>query len=190
MPSARTFARFICLIVAVCALGIPRVASAATPYWLDVDLEKLTLTVYGKDLHVVREFHNIAIGSGGISELHMAGDMTTPRGVYRITRINPKGRFGLFLEVNYPTDEHARLAYYREKISQREMRAIAHANRLGVSPPRNTALGGFIGIHGIGTGSLEVHRRVNWTDGCIALTNEEMDALKTYVTLGTQVVFR
>ena len=56
----------------------------------------------------------------------------------------------------------------------------------GVDPP--TTLGGLIGIHGIGKGDPRVHRDFNWTFGCVALTNEQIDQLRPWVRLGTRVV--
>ena len=56
---------------------------------------------------------------------------------------------------------------------------------------QNTPLGGAIGIHGIGEiteEKLEIHRTINWTKGCIALTNDEIDDLLHYIGVGTKVV--
>ena len=57
-------------------------------------------------------------------------------------------------------------------------------------PPQDTVLGGHIGIHGIGEGNPEIHRRFDWTQGCIALTNEEIEQLANLVGIGAKVVIR
>ena len=60
-------------------------------------------------------------------------------------------------------------------------------------PPQNTRLGGYIGIHGVGEVTREkmkIHRAVNWTDGCIALTNKDINTLRKYVSIGTPVIIR
>ena len=48
----------------------------------------------------------------------------------------------------------------------------------------------MIGIHGIGDGDRGVHRDFNWTNGCVALTNEEIDELLRWVKIGTPVEIR
>jgi hypothetical protein len=60
----------------------------------------------------------------------------------------------------------------------------------GRLPPQNTALGGRIGLHGLGRGDPKVHQQFNWTNGCIALTNEQIDQLLTWVGKGTRVSIR
>jgi lipoprotein-anchoring transpeptidase ErfK/SrfK len=45
----------------------------------------------------------------------------------------------------------------------------------------------MIGIHGLGNGDPLIHEEFNWTDGCIALTNEEVDELASWIHLGTRV---
>ena len=57
-------------------------------------------------------------------------------------------------------------------------------------PPQQTALGGHIGIHGIGAGDPRIHEDFNWTSGCIALTNAQIDDLAGWVRLGMRVVVR
>lgn len=68
--------------------------------------------------------------------------------------------------------------------------AIRRAHKRGEVPPQNTGLGGLIGIHGIGAGDADMHREYNWTNGCVALTNEEIDRLVEWVDVGTLVEIR
>jgi hypothetical protein len=77
---------------------------------------------------------------------------------------------GIFTEQDY----EAYHAYYRR-----------HGH-----PPQNTALGGAIGIHGIGGGSPDVHHRFHWTEGCVAVSNEQIERLAELVGIGTRVVIR
>ena len=49
---------------------------------------------------------------------------------------------------------------------------------------------GQLGIHGVGMGDMKVHETVNWTEGCIALTNEQVRDLAKWVVVGTRVVVR
>lgn len=67
---------------------------------------------------------------------------------------------------------------------------IIAAAREGLMPPQTTALGGLIGIHGIGRGSLKIHKTYNWTDGCIALTNGQLRDFANYAAVGMRVTIR
>jgi len=80
---------------------------------------------------------------------------------------------------------------YREKRINRDVYySILDALRDQRLPPQNTPLGGRIGIHGLGHGDLTVHRQFDWTKGCIALTNPEIERLAHWVQVGTRVVIR
>jgi lipoprotein-anchoring transpeptidase ErfK/SrfK len=58
------------------------------------------------------------------------------------------------------------------------------------TPPQNTPLGGRLGIHGIGRANPAIHKAINWTDGCVALTNQQIRQLSPWVQVGTRVVIR
>ncbi len=78
-------------------------------------------------------------------------------------------------------------------ISRAEFDHIVAALDEGRTPPQDTDLGGAIGIHGIGEETpekLRIHENLDWTEGCIALTNSEVRQLKPYLALGTRVVIR
>ena len=164
--------------------------AAQPPAWLAVDTRALTLTVVSGDGHMLARFQNIAIGSGGAASLHRAGDATTPLGTYHIAWINRHSRFGIFYGLDYPGASEGERAYAQKLISGAEYDAILAALRHGRLPPQNTALGGHLGIHGIGAGDPAVQRSVNWTDGCIALPNAQAQSLSTWVGLGTKVLIR
>ena len=112
----------------------------------------------------------IALGANPIGHKRQEGDERTPEGVYFISRRNDKSSFYRALQISYPNDED---------------RAAAGAN--GVDP------GGLIMIHGIRNGLGWIgglHRFVDWTDGCIAVTNSEMDEIWESVQLNTPVEIR
>lgn len=89
------------------------------------------------------------------------GDGRTPEGGYLIDRKNPNSRFHLSIGISYPNADD-----------------VAKARAMGVEP------GGDIFIHGTPTNSLGVP---DWTWGCIAVTNEEMDEIFPMVNTGTQI---
>lgn len=160
----------------------------ATP-WLLIDTAAAKVFVKAGDA-VLDTFDGIAIGRGGAQAVHYAGDHTTPRGTYRVSRINPRSKFSIFIGVDYPTIEHARLAFAAGRLSEESYLRIAQATQRGQPAPEDTELGGAIGIHGLGSGSMRVHRAMNWTQGCIALTNAQIARLVRYVWIGMRVEIR
>lgn len=112
----------------------------------------------------------VALGTGGLEPKERQGDHKTPEGLYVIDSHKRDSRFHRALHVSYPSDVD------RER-----------ARRLGADP------GGDIMIHGIqnGLGWLGTfHRAVDWTDGCIALTDAEIDEIYLAVPDGTPVEIR
>ncbi len=157
--------------------------------WLLVDTANAALLVLQGE-SVVARFQGIAVGRGGVRPVHYRGDKSTPSGEYRIVSINRKSDYTLFFGLNYPTPAHAMKAMEEGRLSRDELNSIVVADWAGDPPPENTALGGRIGIHGIGRGSLEVHRKFNWTEGCVALDNQQILALANFVRLGMRVVIK
>jgi len=112
----------------------------------------------------------VALGGGGLSPKMRQGDHRTPEGLYQIDYRNSASSFHRALHISYPNEAD------RER-----------ARRLGVSP------GGNIMIHGItnGLGWVGVnHRLSDWTDGCIAVTNAEIEEIWSLVPDGTPVEIR
>lgn len=107
----------------------------------------------------------------------------TPEGTFRIVSKNPRSQYHRALVLNYPTEEDAERGLADGLITVGEFRAIVDANRSFSVPPMGTQLGGWIEVHGNGTG-----QRSNWTQGCVAITDEEIDALWDLVHVGTPVV--
>lgn len=107
----------------------------------------------------------------------------TPDGAFFVVRKNARSQYHRALVLNYPTSEDAARGLAQGLISEREHDAIVRAEAAVEEPPMNTALGGMIEIHGHGTG-----RRVNWTQGCVAVTNEDVDRLWMLVDVGTPVI--
>jgi murein L,D-transpeptidase YafK len=180
------------LFLAVCLVPAPTPAADAGPQnepWLLVDSGNLTLTVMHDDRPRMT-LHNIAIGRYGTSLDKRRGDKKTPLGHFRITEIRRETSFHRFIALDYPGIEHAEKGHREGVISQHELQAILRAHRLGKAPPQHTALGGNIGIHGLGLGDLRLHETMNWTRGCVALTDEQVDALLSWARVGMTVEIR
>lgn len=157
--------------------------------WVEVDTSALRLYVM-QDSSVLYTYENIAIGSNGATSEKRLMDEKTPLGEFRIDRIKKSERFVLFLSIDYPTMDHAQRAVNAGDISSQEYQAVRKAWRNGEPPPQTTSLGGHLGIHGIGRGSLDIHNTFNWTNGCVALTNEQVLQLAELVSIGTRVLIR
>ena len=106
--------------------------------------------------------YRIALGREPVGHKQCEGDGRTPEGRYTIDRRNPKSRYRLALHISYPNAEDR-----------------ARAAAAGVEP------GGDIMIHGLKDGE---RREGDWTQGCIAVTDEEMDEIWGLVADGTPIV--
>ena len=158
-------------------------------HWLLVDTDKNTLTVFrGKEK--VDFFPHIAIGRGGAKDKEKRGDKRTPRGEFSIAWVNWDSSFHIFLGIDYPNIDHAERGLKQGLIDMDTYQNILSAYRSGRLPPQNTPLGGNIGIHGLGRGDPRIHEDFNWTQGCVALTNREIERLAHWVDIGTRVVIR
>ncbi|MFZ3040446.1 MAG: L,D-transpeptidase [Thiobacillus sp.] len=155
-----------------------------------MDTEALTLTVFSEENQVLAHFQDISIGSRGAAKIHRRGDETTPLGIFHIAWIDRRSRFGTFYGFDYPSERVARSAYAEGIISRADLETILEAVRQHRLPPQNTPLGGYLGIHGVGRGDPMIHRDFNWTDGCVALTNQQIRQLSRWMHIGTQVVIR
>lgn len=107
----------------------------------------------------------------------------TPNGAFFVVRKNPSSTFHKALVLNYPTADDARRGLQQGLISAAEHDAIVQAESDGTMPPMNTELGGWIEIHGDGTGAA-----TTWTQGCVAIHNRDIDRLWWWVPVGTPVV--
>ena len=157
--------------------------------WLLIDDDSATLHVYRGEREIER-FSPISLGRGGAKRLRFNGDRATPTGEFRINWINLDSRFNIFLGLDYPTLEHAREARAAGMLSDDEFYDYLSYYRRHGAPPQDTVLGGNIGIHGLGESDPAIHRRFHWTDGCVAVTNEQIEHLVDLVELGTKVIIR
>lgn len=154
-------------------------------------LSRSTHTLYLQKGPFALKSYKVALGSGGRDGKLRRGDLRTPMGNYRIARIRHSDRFHLFLQLNYPNIQDAKRALIEQQITKTEYNAVLDAHIFGRMPPQNLVLGGQIGIHGIGIENIEkikIHQNIDWTEGCIALRNSEVDELIDYVSVGTKIL--
>jgi len=126
----------------------------------------LQLLNHGK----VIKTYKVALGGDPVGPKTRLGDHKTPEGVYVLDSRNAHSLFYKSIHISYPNERE---------------RAAARKN--GVSP------GGDVFVHGLPHGFGYVgaaHRLRDWTDGCIAVTNEEIDEIWSVVPEGTPIEIR
>ncbi|MHC6180525.1 L,D-transpeptidase family protein [Clostridium sp. JNZ X4-2] len=139
---------------------------------------KRIMELYG-DGHLIGRF-KIGIGRNPQGKKEAEGDNKTPEGDYYICYINSQTKYTYFLGISYPNVEDAKNALNKNIISKSEYEKIKSAVENKRQPPWNTRLGGAVGIHGGGS-------KYDWTYGCVALSNEDINILKKYAPLKTPV---
>lgn len=127
---------------------------------------ELQLLDHGK---VIRSY-KIALGRTPVGPKLQEGDGKTPEGTYTISGRNPRSKFHLSLRISYPNEADR-----------------SRAARLGVAP------GGDIMIHGLPNGQGQIgaaHRDTDWTEGCIAVTDAEIEEIWKLVPDGARIEIR
>jgi murein L,D-transpeptidase YafK len=117
----------------------------------------------------VRSFR-VALGHSPVGDKRRRGDGRTPEGRYAIDGRNHRSRYYRSLHISYPSAAD-----------------IHEARRAGISP------GGEIMIHGLPAGAGWIgkhHAGFDWTRGCIAVSNEEIDEIWELVADGTPIEIR
>ncbi len=170
----------------LCCSFFSVVVSANTDIWLLVDTKARKIEVKKGDF-TIETLESIAIGRGGAGSKSHRGDNITPHGSYKIGWIGEKSSFRRFFGLTYPSVDDAQKAFARHIIDEPTYYRIVSAHMNNQIPPQNTPLGGQIGIHGLGGADERVHKAFDWTHGCIALTNGQIDHLSQLVDTGTVV---
>lgn len=136
---------------------------------------------------VLREYPNISIGRRGTGSVRYQGDDKTPLGIFYISWINADSRFNRFYGLDFPKTPHALKALEQHRVTQWTFTEILDAQLRGDLPPQSTQLGGRIGIHGVGIANAALQGQIDWTQGCIALTDQQISDLSQWVGVGTKV---
>jgi murein L,D-transpeptidase YafK len=154
------------------ALGFNPAFSPATPQQHADQIivvksqHRMTLLSRGVPLKV----YQVALGSGGLEPKEREGDGRTPEGKYIIDSKNPNSLFHIAFHISYP-----------------DAADRARAKQAGVSP------GGNVMVHGVEKkyeylGALQ--SSYDWTEGCIALSNPQLDEFAKLVPIGTPIEIR
>jgi murein L,D-transpeptidase YafK len=155
--------------IALLLLGI------ATQLRAEAKADRIVIHKKARTMELVRagqvlKTYKVALGGQPVGPKTRQGDHRTPEGVYIIDSRNAQSKFHRSLHISYPN------------AADKE-----HARKLGVSP------GGDIFIHGLPNGYGFVgaaHRARDWTDGCVAVTDQEIEEIWKLVDNGTPVEIR
>lgn len=133
-----------------------------------VEKSRRTMTLYREGAPV--RIYFIALGQNPLGDKIGIGDNRTPEGLYYIAGHNPASKYHLSLKVSYPNEQD-----------------VAEARTRGV------ATGGDIMIHGLPHGFEKVgaeHRQRDWTNGCIAVTNAEIEEIWSAIPDGAAIYIK
>ena len=128
-----------------------------------VDKSDRTLTLFSQGVPL-KSYLGLQLGDAPVGPKHFEGDERTPEGRYTIDYRNPRSAYHLSLHISYPSADDQ-----------------AYAARQGRSP------GGEIFVHGQPNALAEGRMRGDWTDGCISVSNAEIEELWNLVADGTPI---
>jgi murein L,D-transpeptidase YafK len=164
-------------IVGALILGgaVPFLEEPRAPLADDVKADSIVVDKSQHSMSLLRDgavlrTYRVALGRGGPEPKSQEGDARTPQGAYRIDSRNPRSSFHRALHVSYPS-----------------------ATDVAAARARGVSAGSDVMIHGIrnGLGWLgRLHRMMDWTAGCIAVTDREMDEVWRVVPDGTPIIIK
>lgn len=132
-----------------------------------------------EDDTLIRDYP-VGLGPSPFGDKQQRGDGRTPEGEFFVCEKNPHSKYYKSVGLSYPGKKHAAKAFRSGLLSYGDYESILKAQTTKRRPPWSTALGGDICIHGGGA-------HEDWTKGCVALYNYDMDELFRIVTVGTPV---
>ncbi len=139
-----------------------------------IDKSDFQLHIYTADTLV--ETYPVVLGGNPIDDKLREGDQCTPEGTFKIVSKYPHGSWSKFIWINYPTTD--------------SWRKHKKAKANGVIS-KNATIGGEIGIHGLPEGTdVMIETRINWTLGCISLTNNDVNEIYPFIDKNTVIKIR
>jgi murein L,D-transpeptidase YafK len=171
-------ARAILLLLSAGCLPCSLVAAELAKPRIEVFKARRELLLFYGDQLI--KTYRVALGTNPVPQKERQGDRATPEGFYFICQKNPQSRFHLSLGISYPGVADARRGLKAGLISEQEYKAILHAHATQKTPPWNTELGGEVFVHGKGSSP-------DWTLGCIALDDPDIEELYKLVPIKTPI---
>ena len=190
LVARRSFLRTALGVLAAPFVALPRRAAFATNATLTVPIadpsiivtkSKRRLQLFSQG-NLVRTYR-VGLGLSPVEDKIRAGDRRTPEGEFYICMKNSHSQFYLSLGLSYPNQKHAERGLRDGLITRGQYNQIVNALARKRVPPQNTRLGGELFIHGSGSAS-------DWTWGCVALDNKDIQELFNAVRVGTAVTIQ
>lgn len=158
-------------------------AVAESGNYIIVYKSKRLLVLYDGSGNEIKQY-KVGLAQNPVGAKEKAGDKKTPEGSYYVCVKNAASKFHKALGLSYPNSDDAARGLKAGLITETEKEAIDAAIAAGGRPDWNTALGGEIMIHGQ---KGNMGSQLDWTTGCIAVNNEDIDDLWNYTAVGTRV---
>lgn len=154
------------LLLVVMALGLSACGSSKFKVYNGPEVTSVQVHKADRKMYLLHEgqvlrSYRVALGGNPVGHKQFEGDGKTPEGGYTISHKNPKSTYHLSLGVSYPNNADR-----------------ANAAAMGKRP------GGDIFIHG---GPIRKVKRRDWTAGCIAVKDREMEEIYSMVNPGTPI---
>lgn len=139
-----------------------------------VEKEIRVLSLYLGD-HLLKEY-GVSLSVKPEGDKEVRGDLKTPEGEFYVALKNPNSSYHLSLLISYPNIEDAERGLESGLINQYQHDRIVNKINSCEVPPQGTILGNSLTIHGGGGGPDEF----DWTWGCVAVDNNEMDEIYAF----------
>lgn len=156
-----------------------------------VDRKAYNLSLY-EDTILVKSYR-VNFGRTITSPKSYHNDGATPVGEYNICKIDSEHIYYKFIQINYPNLEDGTEALRKNILTQKDYDKLRFEFYYSECPAYNEVLGGNIGIHGMGRFNFIMKNLpfvFNWTDGSIALSDENIDEIIKVISRGTKVVIK
>ena len=156
-----------------------------------IDRKDYTLNLY-EDTVLIKSYR-ANFGKNVNNVKTRANDFATPVGTYQICSVDKDPKYYIELRLNYPNINDITEALRKNMITQKEFDQLKFQYYYEGCLSLDTPLGNDVSIHGIGEYDF-IFKNLpfvfNWTDGSIAVSNEDIDELNSVVSKGTKVVIR
>ena len=179
---------FLCLLlIGQLSCGTSPDTAVVTIPLEDVDLSTLNINKSNASIYISKSNYEISLLENGkilktwkmvlgfnpTDDKWRQGDGCTPEGNFRVRDLYPHSAWSKFIWIEYPNEE------------SRKKHAWAKSEGL---IPEDAKIGGEVGIHGTPIGAEDwIDQNLNWTLGCVSLTNDAVDELYKYIQKGTPI---
>ena len=143
---------------------------------VSIVIDKSNYELYVYDAKGWYATYPVVFGNNTLADKKMEGDKNTPEGTFRIVNKRVHEKWDRFMGIDYPTKDCL------SKFNSRKQRGEI---------PKHARPGAGIGIHGVWPyEDFVIDRYKNWTNGCIAMKNSDVEEIYSYVPIGTPVTIR